>query len=91
MSTKKNYCPDGMRRNPKTGECESKKAKKTRRKKDNIIQQITNNPIVNSISSGVNIISTLDYFFPLFNTLVNITAKQPTSWWNSRILAIWKT
>jgi len=95
MSTKKNYCPDGMRRNPKTGECESKKAKKTRRKKDNvnpenIIQQITNNPIVNSISSGMNrissnvnsivsnVVSNIGDFHP-----VNVNANSPDPLYNA--------
>jgi hypothetical protein len=106
MSTKKNYCPDGMRRNPKTGECESKKAKKTRRKKDNvnpenIIQQITNNPIVNSISSGMNrissnvnsivsnVVSNIGDFHP-----VNVNANSPDPLYNAIVnpaIATFKT
>jgi hypothetical protein len=93
MSTKKNYCPDGMRRNPKTGKCEPKKAKKTRRKKENInpeniIQQITNNPIVNRISSDVNnivsdVVSDIGDFHP-----VSVNANSPDPLYNTIVNAV---
>jgi hypothetical protein len=93
MSTKKNYCPDGMRRNPKTGDCEPKKAKKTRRKKENInpeniIQQITNNPIVNRISSDVNnivsdVVSDIGDFHP-----VSVNANSPDPLYNTIVNAV---